>query len=174
MSNKQTAVKSADAGKTDTGKAGKPQHLVKSATRLYAIQALFQLEASKQSLQEVAQQFHQHRFGATIEDAIYSKANTALFDEILACAVKNQSRIDQITDTALVEKWPLAQIDPTLRAVFRAAGAELLVGKTPVKAVINEYLDICKAFFPDGRESQFANGILDTIARAARPEFFNG
>ena len=118
MSNKQTAVKSADTGKTESGKTGKPQHLVKSATRLYAIQALFQLEASKQSLQEVAQQFHQHRFGATIEDAIYSKANTALFDEILACAVKNQSRIDQITDTALVEKWPLAQIDPTLRAVF--------------------------------------------------------
>ena len=39
-------------------------------------------------------------------------------------AVNHQAKIDQMTDRALVAKWPIARIDPTLRGLFRAAGAE--------------------------------------------------
>jgi N utilization substance protein B len=38
--------------------------------------------------------------------------------------------------------------------------------------VINEYVDIAKAFFPDGKEPKFVNAVLDHIAREARPEAF--
>ena len=37
--------------------------------------------------------------------------------------------------------WPLKRIDPTLRALFRAAIAEILLNKTPIKAIINEFID---------------------------------
>jgi len=55
-----------------------------------------------------------------------------------------------------------------LRAVLRAAAYELVARKdVPVKVVINEYLDVAKAFF-DGQETAFANGVLDSLARVVR------
>lgn len=77
-----------------------------------------------------------------------------------------------MTDRALVARWPIDRIDPVLRALFRAAGAELLDQATPPKVVINEFVDIARAFFPDGREPKFVNAVLDHMAREARPEAF--
>jgi N utilization substance protein B len=87
-------------------------------------------------------------------------------------AVNWQARIDQMTDRALVAKWPIARIDPTLRALFRAAGAELIEGEAPPKVVITEFVDVARAFFPDGKEPKFVNAVLDHMAREAKPEAF--
>jgi transcription antitermination protein NusB len=59
-----------------------------------------------------------------------------------------------------------------LRALFRAAGAELTQGAAPPKVVISEYVDVARAFFPEGREPGFVNAVLDHMAREARPEAF--
>ena len=83
-----------------------------------------------------------------------------------------QASIDQMTDRGLVAKWPINRIDPTLRALFRAAGAELLQSGTPPKVVISEYVAIARAFFPEGKEAKFVNAVLDHVAREARPEAF--
>ena len=80
--------------------------------------------------------------------------------------------IDQMTDRALVAKWPIDRIDPVIRALFRAAGAELTQMVTPPKVTINEYVDVAKAFFPEGKESKFVNAVLDHMAREAKPEAF--
>jgi len=95
-----------------------------------------------------------------------------LFREIIDNAVNYQGAIDQLTDRALVAKWPIARIDPTLRALFRAAGAEMSHGAAPPKVVISEFVDVAKAFFPDGKESKFVNAVLDHMARDAKPEAF--
>jgi len=71
-----------------------------------------------------------------------------------------------------VAKWPLGRIDPTLRALFRVAGAEMLEGEAPPRVVINEFVDITKSFYPVGKESKFVNAVLDHMAREARPEAF--
>jgi N utilization substance protein B len=145
---------------------------MKSAARLYAVQALFQMEASDTSMEEVREEFLTHRFGAVTEEGEYAEGNIELFDEILNTAVKQQARIDQMTHRSLVAKWPLARIDPTLRALFRAAGAELVGKGTPPKVAINEYVDVAKAFFPEGKEPKFVNAVLDHMAREAKPEAF--
>ncbi|MGY9053544.1 MAG: transcription antitermination protein NusB, partial [Rhodobacterales bacterium] len=75
--------------------------------------------------------------------------------ELLFMAKNKQAAIDQMTDRALVAKWPIDRIDPTLRAVFRAAGAELIINETPPKVAIVEYVEVAKAFFPDGNETRF-------------------
>ena len=145
---------------------------MKSAARLYAVQALFQMEHSAQTIDAVRQEFEDHRFGATYDGDEMAEGNVNLFRNLLENAVEAQGPIDQMTDRALVAKWPLKRIDPTLRALFRAAGAELLRLDTPPKVVINEYVDVAKAFFPDGREPKFVNAVLDHMAREARPEAF--
>ncbi len=146
---------------------------MKSAARLYAVQALFQMEASDATIDEVREQFESHRFGATLDGDTYAEGNITVFRSLLNGALENQSQIDQMTDRALVAKWPIDRIDPTLRALFRAAGAEFLAKSTPPKVVINEFVDVAKAFFPDGKEASFVNAVLDHLAREAQPEAFS-
>lgn len=155
----------------DAVRAEKKQR--KSASRLYAVQALFQMEAAGQSSTKVVQEFEDHRFGAVTEDgAELAEGDPALFRTLVEGAVNEQARIDQLTDRALVAKWPIARIDPTLRALFRAAGAELVGTATPPKVVISEFVDVARAFFPDGKEPKFVNAVLDHMAHEAVPEAF--
>lgn len=144
----------------------------RSAARLYSVQALFQMEASGQTVEAVAREFEDHRFGAVYEGEEMLEGDVDLFRSVLDHAVNHQARIDQMTDRALAVAWPINRIDPTLRATFRAAGAELAEGTAPPKVVINEYVEIAKAFFPDGREPRFVNAVLDHMAREARPQAF--
>ena len=145
---------------------------MKSAARLYAVQALFQMEASGQAADAVEREFENHRFGAEVHGEELAEGNVDLFRKLVDDAVNHQAVIDQMTDRALVAKWPIARIDPTIRAIFRASGAELMQGDTPPKVVISEFVDVAKAFFPEGREPKFVNAVLDHMAREARPEAF--
>ncbi|MGB0497705.1 MAG: transcription antitermination factor NusB [Rubricella sp.] len=145
---------------------------MRSAARLFAVQALFQMEASGSALDDVETEFETHRFGAEIEGDTYHEGDRDLFRTILETALANQAAIDQSTDKALVDRWPLGRIDPTLRALFRAAGGEFKAMRTPPKVVITEFVDVAKAFYPDGREPKLVNGVLDHMARAMRPEAF--
>jgi len=153
-------------------KPGKNKTQARSAARLYAVQALFQMEHSDLSFDKVIAEFENHRFGASYEEGEFAEGDTKLFRKLLRDAVNHQAKIDQMTDRALVANWPIARIDPTLRALFRAAGAEFVESDTPVKVVINEYVDIARAFFPEGREASFVNAVLDHMAREAKPEAF--
>ena len=138
---------------------------MKSAARFYVVQALFQMEAINQDLNEIKEEFENFRIGAELDGIKYNDADKKYFRKILDVAVKNQSQIDKLTDQALVKKWPISKIDPTIRALFRGGVAELLLEKTPKNVVINEFVDIAKAFFPEGKETKFVNAILDHISK---------
>ncbi|MEO1240224.1 MAG: transcription antitermination factor NusB, partial [Pseudomonadota bacterium] len=138
----------------------------------YAVQALFQMEASEQTVDQVMQEFEDHRFGAVYDGDEMQEGDVATFRGLMEKAVDEQAAIDQMTDRALVAKWPIARIDPTLRALFRAAGAELMSKQTPPKVVIVEFVSVAQAFFPEGKESKFVNAVLDHMAREAQPDAF--
>lgn len=143
-----------------------------SAARLYAVQALFQMEASGQTVEAVCAEFETHRFGAVYEEGEFAEGNVDHFRAVVDHAVNHQALIDQMTDRALVAKWPLGRIDPVLRALFRAAGAELTQMTTPPRVAITEYVDVAKAFFDGGKEPKFVNAVLDHMAHEGRPEGF--
>lgn len=151
-----------------------PGREMRAAARFYAVQALFQMEKSGQTVESVRTEFEAHRIGVEDEGATWVEADRALFARLIDLAVDNQALIDQMTDRALVAKWPIGRIDPTLRALFRAAGAELALTDTPPRVVITEFVQLAQAFFPEGKESAFVNAVLDHMAREARPEAFAG
>ena len=163
-----------NAETTDPKRAARQaRKMARSASRLYAVQALFQMEHSEHSADRVRQEFLNYRFGAEVDDGEEMiDGDIDLFVKIVDSAVNWQAKIDQMTDRALVAKWPIARIDPTLRALFRAAGAELVDSDLPPKVVIVEYVDIARDFYPDGREPKFVNAVLDHMARAAKPDAF--
>lgn len=55
---------------TEQALSGNRRRQMKSASRLYAVQALFQMEHSQQSSDAVLREFLEHRFGAEVEDGI--------------------------------------------------------------------------------------------------------
>ena len=146
---------------------------MKSTSRLYAVQALFQMEHSSLSVDTVCEEFIEFRFGETDNDLKLVDGNQDFFKNLVSSAIEFQAFIDQMTDRALVEKWPIDRIDPTLRALFRAAGAEMKALDTPAKVIISEYLSLSEAFYPDGKETKFVNAILDFMAREVKPHEFS-
>ena len=159
--------------KTKPDKTRPDKRQMKSAARLYAVQALFQMEAAGQTVDAITREFETHRFGEVFEDDQMADGDVTHFRALVEHAVNWQARLDQMTDRALVAKWPIGRIDPVLRAVFRAAGAELTEMPTPPKVVISEFVTVAKAFFPEGKEASFVNAVLDHMAREARPEAFS-
>ena len=133
---------------------------------------MFQMEASGQTVEAVTAEFETHRFGAVYDDDEMADGDAVHFRAVVGHAVNMQAKIDQMTDRALVAKWPIERIDPVIRALFRAAGAELVGMVTPPKVAITEYVDVAKAFFPAGKESKFVNAVLDHMAHQAKPGGF--
>ncbi len=149
----------------------------RTASRVAAVQALFQSEQGQDNPEAVIDQFVRHRLGELpgsggFEEGRIPEAQVPLFARIVRMAVARQDRIDRMLAEALPGEWPLARIDPVLRALMRAGGTELMMDDgPPAKVVINEYLDVAHGFFT-GDEPRMANGVLDRLARLLRPREF--
>jgi len=141
----------------------------RSAARLAAVQALYQQDMEGTPVAQLLKEFHDHRLGATIEDAQYHDAEREFFDDIVTGANARNDDIDRLISERLAEGWTLERLDRPMRAILRAGAYELIARPdVPVGSVINEYVDVAHAFY-DKRESGFVNGLLDAIAKQARP-----
>ena len=141
----------------------------RSAARLAAVQALYQQEMEGTPIPRLLHEFHQHRLGAIIEDEQYAEAEVDFFDDVVSGADARKAELDALISERLAEGWSLARLDRPMRAILRAGAYELVARPdVPVASVITEYVDVAHAFY-DKRESGFVNGLLDAIAKAARP-----
>ena len=141
----------------------------RSAARLAAVQALYQQEMEETPIPRLLKEFHDHRLGATIEDEEYHQAERDFFDDIVIGADARREEIDALIAARLAEGWSLERLDRPMRAILRAGAYELVArSDVPVASVISEYVDVAHAFY-DKRESGFVNGLLDAIAKQARP-----
>lgn len=144
-----------------------PRSQARSAARLAAVQALYQLQMERTPLARLLDEFHQHRLGCEIEDAQFAAADTDFFDDIVAGVEARRAEIDALLTARLAEGWTLARLDKTMLQVLRAGTYELLARQdVPKGAAISEYVDVAKAFFDD-REAKFVNGVLDAVAKEA-------
>ncbi len=142
----------------------------RSAARLAAVQALYQMETAGQGVEATIAEFKQHRLGGEIEGEALHAADAAFFSDILRGAVETQKRLDPYLQRQLADGWRLARLDATVRAILRAGLYELIRrADVPYKVVINEYVDIANAFF-EGDEPGFINAILDAAAKQARED----
>jgi transcription antitermination protein NusB len=140
----------------------------RSAARLAAVQALYQMEMEKTALRVLLHEFHQHRLGATIEDVEYADAEVDFFDDVVVGVDARRDEIDTLIASKLASGWSLERLDKPMRQILRAGTYELLARKdVATGSVINEYLDVAHAFY-DKREAGFVNGLLDAIAKDVR------
>ncbi len=144
----------------------------RSAARLAAVQALYQMDLAGKGLKEVFVEFERHWLGREIEGDQYKPAEAALFRSILEGVLANQRTLDPRIDDILHHTWPLKRIEAVMRAALRAGAYELVFSReVPPKVVISEYVDITRAFF-DRDETNMVNAVLDRLAREERADEF--
>ncbi|PWR23713.1 transcription antitermination factor NusB [Zavarzinia compransoris] len=152
----------------------KPGVKARSAARLAAVQALYQIEVTGRPAVGVIKEFVAHRLGAELDEGEkLHDADQDFFGDLVRGATERRAEIDDLIAPALTADWPLDRLDSILRATLRIAVYEFLARvDVPAKVVINEYLDVAHAFFA-GSEPAFANGVLNTLARRLRPAEFS-
>ena len=141
----------------------------RSAARLAAVQALYQQEMEGTPTARLLHEFHHHRLGATIEGDTYADAEISFFDDLVEGTLARRDEIDGMIAKRLAEGWSLDRLDKPMKAILRVGAYELIARPdVPIASVISEYVDVADAFY-DTREKGFVNGLLDAIAKVARP-----
>ncbi len=155
----------ADDRKQAKGKANR-----RGASRLAAVQALYQMDIAGTGINDIFAEFESHWLGGEVEGEKYLPAEAAFFRDIVSGVVRDQARLDPVIDEALSKGWPLKRIDAIVRAILRAGAYELEWRKdVPAKVVVSEYVDVANAFV-EAEETGMVNAVLDQLARRFRPD----
>ena len=140
----------------------------RSAARLAAVQALYQMDMEKIGLARLLDEFHAHRLGEEIEDAQIAHAEVSFFDDVVSGVNARREEIDGVIESKLGEQWKIGRLDKTMLQILRAGTYEILArADVPTGSVINEYMDVAHAFF-DAKDAKFVNGLLDAVAKEKR------
>jgi N utilization substance protein B len=145
----------------------------RSAARLAAVQALYQMDVASTGVNDILAEFESHWIGREVEGAQYKPAELEFFRDIVKGVLRDQVGIDQQIDKTLAEGWPLKRIESVMRAILRAGDYELRKrSDIPARVIVSEYVDVAGAFF-DRDEVGMTNAVLDALARDLRSEEFN-
>lgn len=141
----------------------------RSAARLAAVQALYQMDVSGKSVVDALAEFEAFWIGREVEGIEFKPSDIEFFRNVISGVVQNQRAIDVKIDKALSEGWPLRRVEAVLRAILRAGGYELMFRKdVPARVAITEYVDVTHGFYGED-EPGLVNAVLDTLARDVRP-----
>ena len=148
----------------------------RSAGRLAAVQALYQIEVTQEPSDRIIKDFLLGKVGGlavaqdreTEKESIVALAelDSELFINLVRAFETRGAEIDDMIKGSISSEWPWERLEITLRSVLRAGVAELLTRTDiPPGVTIAEFVDVAQAFYA-GPESGMANAVLDRIARA--------
>ena len=130
--------------------------------RIAALQVLFEVDATDHAIEVV---YERRR-----EEEQIAPESERFLHRLVFGVWEHRTYLDRIIEEA-APNWPLTQMPGVDKAVLRIALFELLIDdleKTPVKAVINEAVELAKQFGSDNA-SRFVNGVLGTVVSRYRP-----
>ena len=127
--------------------------------RELALKVLFQLEHSPDDDVQEALAYHAADDRATPDVVDFA-------DELVRGVSGSREELDDIIQAASTN-WKLDQMGRVDRVVLRMAVYEIAVSrKVPVRAAINESIELAKTFSGD-ESGRFVNGILGKVAETA-------
>ena len=151
----------------------KPVLNKRRAARLAAVQALYQVELTGERPERVVAEFGEHRLAQLLEPIDAGTPSPAVdrqwFELVVAGTWAARERLDGEIERCLASGWTLARCGYLVRATLRAGAFELAERTdVPVRAVINEYVELAHLFFAD-TEPGFINAVLDKLGPRLRP-----
>jgi N utilization substance protein B len=142
------------------------RHIRARASRLAAVQALYQADQTDESVSEILNEYLMYPLGRLIGDErLKSKSDPVLLRRIVETAVNKQNDIDHIISSFLTKDWRFERLELVIKAILRAGVSELFEAAAPTAVILSEYVDITHSFY-GGKEPSFVNGILDRISRS--------
>ncbi len=159
----------------------KPEMSRRTAARLAAVQAIYEMEMAERSADAVLRDFAADRWTAAGADgeagspvARQVDPDAAFLGDLVRGTTERLADIDGMVAPALSAEWPLDRLEAVLRAILRVGAYELFArADVPLKVIISEYVDIAHAFF-DVKEAGLVNAVLDRIGRVLRPDEAGG
>ena len=120
------------------------------ASRLAAVQALYELDLSGKGIYETLAEFEAHWLGREVDDIVFQPADAHFFRAIVEGVVREQRLLDPAIDAALAKGWPLRRIEAVLRAILRCGAFEMHFRKdVPAKVIITEYVQVTQSFYAE-------------------------
>ncbi len=142
----------------------------RSAARLAAVQALYQMELSGASAEQALRDHAARSRDAEGGEQAAVEADAEFLGDLVRGVRARGVEIDRALGGVIAQGWALERLEAVLRAILRAGAWELLAREDIDPPVtIDEYVEIAKAFFA-GREPSMVNGVLDKLAGALRRE----
>ena len=123
--------------------------------RIIALKALYELDTVGHRPQEILSRL--------LEDSPAPADVAAFAEELVSGVLDHREQIDEVVSQK-APAWPLEQVAVIDRNILRLAIYEILIdNRVPVRAVINEAVELAKAF---GGESspKFVNGVLGSVS----------
>lgn len=148
-------------------------YMIRRSSRIAVVQALYQFDMSDEpdylSILQEFSDFRQGRF-ATLHNT-GAKFDKEFFVTLFECATKHIEDLDAAIIPLLPAEWPIDRLSKTTLAVLRAATTEFkFCLDTPFKVIINEYIEVAKAFGADEKERIFVNGVLNALSDNIRKD----
>ena len=98
------------------------------------------------------------------EKEIHGKATTKYIKDVVYGTKRHGKQIKKQIEACLTEKWSYDRISKVNIAILEISIFEMLFLKTPYKVVINEAVEIAKAY-GDAKSPSFVNGVLASIVK---------
>ena len=129
---------------------------VETRARARALQALYAWDMRDNAdLERVAAQVW--------DDMGVPEGERSVAAPIILVVAKRQHELDtQLAD--VTTNWRLERIGVVERCVLRMAAAELTIGETPPKVIIQESVTLAERY-GSAASAKFVNGVLDALAR---------
>ncbi|MCZ6637538.1 MAG: transcription antitermination factor NusB [Alphaproteobacteria bacterium] len=145
----------------------------RAAARLAAVQALYQIEMTGVAVERAIAEFldgdRPQPDGEDEDLAALPAPDPDLFTSVVRGVVSKRAQLDELIAGALSADWTVARLEILVRLILEAGIYEITFrGDIPVKASINEYLNVSNAFF-NGAEPGLINAVLDAVAKATGP-----
>jgi N utilization substance protein B len=154
------------AGKRAEKAKPKPRGSVKArrtAARLAAVQALYQIAQTGKSGADVVSEFVEFRIGHEVDGATFVPADITLLTAIVRGAEAERAALDAHIEAALRPPLERDRLELLLRAILAAGSWELLRHlEMPAAIVISEYVAVAGGFY-GGPEPALINGVLDRL-----------
>lgn len=123
--------------------------------RIVALQALYEADTTGHDVNTI--------LGRLLEEAALADETAEFARELVSGATEQREYIDGVI-TKVAPAWPLEQMAPVDRNILRLAILEILLNnRTPMRAAINEAVELAKSFGSDN-SARFVNGVLGSVA----------
>jgi 6,7-dimethyl-8-ribityllumazine synthase len=149
-------LRSAATAGRKRAKAGEPDMSLRTKSREFAMQMLFQWEMSQKEPAKLEARFW--------KDAKAANQTRTFANQLFEGAVHDSTALDELISKHAAN-WRLERLSVIDRAILRLALHELRATDTPPKVVINEAVELAKKYSSE-EAGGFVNGILDTCRKS--------